>query len=147
MMNFFNLLADETTKKGSGVMMYVILGVFVLLMVAMYFMSSRNRKKQQRQQEDMFSRIGVGTEIKTIGGIIGTVVELDAQAGTYVLETGSGNNKSTMKIDKLAIYTADVAGKPVVQEAAAEQAPAEEAVEEIVPVEEKVEEKTEEKDA
>ena len=67
-------------------------------MVGMYFMNGRNRKKQQQQQENMFARIGIGTEIKTIGGIIGTVVELDAEAGTYVIETGIAGKTATMKI-------------------------------------------------
>ena len=121
MLNFLNLLAEEE-GKGNNWMIYIFLGVFVLLMVGMYFINGRNRKKQQQQQENMFARIGIGTEIKTIGGIIGTVVELDAEAGTYVIETGIGDKKATMKIDKLAIYTADVANKPVVEEAKAEEA-------------------------
>ncbi len=112
MFNFFNLLADEA-GKGGGWMIYIFLGVFVLLMIGMYFINGRNRKKQAQQQENMFARIGIGTEIKTIGGIIGTVVELDAQAGTYVIETGIDGSKATMKIDKLAIYTANVGDAPI----------------------------------
>ena len=121
MFNFFNLLADEAENKGGGWMIYIFLGVFVLLMIGMYFINGRNRKKQAQQQENMFARIGIGTEIKTIGGIIGTVVELDAEAGTYVIETGIDGSKATMKIDKLAIYTANVGDAPVVEEVKAEE--------------------------
>ena len=125
MLNFLNLLAEEE-GKGGGWMIYIFLGVLVLLMVGMYFMNGRNRKKQQQQQENMFARIGIGTEIKTIGGIIGTVVELDVEAGTYVIETGIAGKTATMKIDKLAIYTANV--DTAVAPAAKEEPKAEETV-------------------
>ena len=138
MFNFFNLLADEADKNGGGWMIYIFLGVFVLLMIGMYFINGRNRKKQAQQQENMFARIGIGTEIKTIGGIIGTVVELDAEAGTYVIETGIDGSKATMKIDKLAIYTANVGDAPVAKAEPVEEVKAED---EAQQVEETVEEK------
>ena len=43
----------------------------------------------------------------TIGGIVGTVVSVDDEANTFVLQTGSDENPNYIKFDKVAIYSSE----------------------------------------
>ncbi len=42
----------------------------------MWFMSSRSRKKQAKKRKDMLSSLSKGDKITSIGGIVGTVIEI-----------------------------------------------------------------------
>ncbi len=134
-----NLLASKTTT-------YVILGVLLLLMIAFFVYNMLTNKKRAAQREEMVAKtLKVGNEILTIGGIKGTIVEVD-EDGSFVLETGSESNKSYMKFDKAAfhsvvnqaaeaqteVYSDDFAEKN-------EEAPADTAEEANAPAEEKEE--------
>jgi len=48
----------------------------VLLFVVMYFMLFRGPRKQQQQQRQMVQTLKKNDRVRTIGGIIGTVVEV-----------------------------------------------------------------------
>lgn len=52
--------------------LYIMIGFLVL----MYFFSSRTRKKQAAKRREMLNALSKGDKITTIGGIIGTVVEI-----------------------------------------------------------------------
>ena len=65
-------------------------GLFYVLLI----LPQRRRRKQM---EEMRSRIGVGADVRTIGGIVGTVVGEDEE--TFTLDVGG----STLKIIKRAI--------------------------------------------
>src|SRR5580698_7137767 len=54
----------------------------------MIFMTSRGRKKQQAQQLSMRSALAVGVEARTIGGLVGEVVEITDEH--VVIETTPG---------------------------------------------------------
>jgi len=51
----------------------------------------------------MINNLRVGDKIKTIGGFIGTIIEV-CEDGAFIIETGSATKKSYMKVDKSAIY-------------------------------------------
>ena len=55
------------------------------------------QKRRRKKAEQMRSDIGVGAEVRTIGGIVGTVVAEDEE--TFTIDLGG----STMKIIKRAI--------------------------------------------
>ncbi len=59
----------------------------VLLFVLMYFMLFRGPKKRQQQQQQMVQSLKKNDRVQTIGGIIGTVLEV-------------GENEITLKIDE-----------------------------------------------
>lgn len=86
------------------VLIVVVLAVFV---VFMFVMPMFNRRKADSQYKVMLDNVKTGYKIKTIGGIIGTVVDVDntnpAQK-LVTIETGMGNNKATMQIDINAVY-------------------------------------------
>lgn len=127
LMNLLALVNDDNTQQpagNSGWWIYIVLGVLVVGMVLMMIIPQR---KQKKRQEEMMSKLGLGSIVTTIGGIVGEVVELDDK---YIwLLTGSGDNKSTMQFVRQAIHTIDPApGSP---EAMAEQKAEKEQADEI----------------
>lgn len=126
---FMNLLADA-----GG---YIAIGVVLLLLIAFFVWSFLSQKKKQKAYNETIAAIRPGNKVKTIGGIVGEVVEVNDEEGTFVLKTGdSQGNASFMKFDKQAIYQTDA--KPA-------EAPAAEEGEEQAP-EEPFEKAEEEKD-
>ena len=65
------------------ILIYVV--VFGALMI---FMTTRGRKKQAAQSQMMQQALAVGAEVRTIGGLIGTVVDLTDEH--VVVETTPG---------------------------------------------------------
>ncbi len=128
----FNLLA-EGGATGSWIMVVVLL----LVMVGFMVYSNYTQKKRQKETQETLNAIQPGNKVKTIGGVCGVVVEICAEDGTFVLETGTEKSgKSYIKFDKQAIYQTDAVAKkeetPVAEEVKAEE-----------PVEEKTEESNE----
>ena len=52
--------------------MFLLIG----LLIAMFVFSSRSRKKQETKRREMLDAIKKGDTVTSIGGIIGTVIEL-----------------------------------------------------------------------
>jgi preprotein translocase subunit YajC len=109
-MNFlFNLLssvADSSGQQPAGcqsnelIIWIPLIGMLVLFWV----IQGRQRKKQQAEVQKKMESIKVGDVVKTIGLIYGEVVEIDKDMDTFVLKTGSEENFSFIKVDKMAIY-------------------------------------------
>ena len=134
---WMNLLADET-QNTSSFMDYLWIIVIIVVLVAFFVWSFISQKKKQKAFNETINAIKPGSKVKTIGGIVGEVVEINDEEGTFVLKTGdSEGNYSYMKFDKQAIYQTDAKPEPA--------APAEEKKEEAPAVEEKTEEAPEEK--
>lgn len=74
---------------------------FVVMIALFYFMLIRPQKKQQKAMKTMLENLAVGDKVVTIGGIHGKIVSI--KDDTVVLETGSGNDKSTIKFSKGSI--------------------------------------------
>ena len=137
---FYNLLADEAaeTSGSSNVMTYVFLGIMLVIIIGLFIYSSISNKKKQKQGQEMVNSLKIGDRVKTIGGICGFVHEINNAENTFVLETGTDENKSYVKFDKGAIYqTAPAQGNCV---PAKEEKPEESKVDSA---DVKVEEKTE----
>ena len=67
----------------------VLIILMVVLFGGMFFMQARNAKKNKKAQEEMRNQVVVGAEVMTIGGIIGTIVEMDNSKNTITIESGS----------------------------------------------------------
>lgn len=133
---YFNLLADAS--QWTSIIPVIII---VVLLIAFFVWSFISQRKKQKAFNETINSIKPGNKVKTIGGIVGEVVEVNDEEGTFVLKTGdSEGNCSYMKFDKQAIYQTDAKPEEPVKEAAEEEAK-EEAPSE--PAEEKVEEKEE----
>lgn len=136
---WMNLLADET-QNTSSFMDYLWIIVIIVVLVAFFVWSFISQKKKQKAFNETINAIKPGSKVKTIGGIVGEVVEINDEEGTFVLKTGdSEGNYSYMKFDKQAIYQTDAKPEPAA-------ASAEEKKEEAPAVEEKTEEAEEKKD-
>ena len=133
MLTLLNFLSDGSSSgSGSntaannsmGWMTWVIFGVLIVGMILMMIIPQRKAKKRQ---EEMMSKLGVGSIITSIGGIVGKVIQLDDE---YIwIETGMDGTATTMKLLRQAIHSiAPAEGSP---EAKAQAQAAEEETDEI----------------
>ena len=60
--------------------------VMLLVMVGMMFFMSRNQKKQYQKRMESLNKLQKGYEVITIGGLYGTVDEVDTERKTVVLD-------------------------------------------------------------
>lgn len=67
---------------------FVFLGI---LLVGLYFFSIRPQQKREKETQSMRSKMEVGDEIITRGGIVGRVVSI--KDDTLLIETGSDRVK------------------------------------------------------
>lgn len=68
-------------------MEYAILIVIVVMMFGMMFLQSRKAKQQQAERQDFRANLQPGTEIITIGGVIGKVVSVDTEYEEIVIDS------------------------------------------------------------
>jgi len=90
----------------STIIMLVILGV--ALIVIMFVMPRLRGKNQQTTINTLHSLVVPGAVVKTIGGIIGTIVDvkqISPKEKIFVLQTGEEPTKTTMTFDMAALYT------------------------------------------
>lgn len=80
---------DQSAPNASPFGGPMIWGLFALIIV-MFWWSSRSKKKQEQKHRDMLSSLKKGDKITTIGGIIGTVIEVrDDEVVVKVDETNN----------------------------------------------------------
>ncbi|HEY1826822.1 MAG TPA: preprotein translocase subunit YajC [Acidimicrobiales bacterium] len=84
---------STTTKSSLG--SELVLPVLLVLAVAFYyFFYKPQQRKMKEAREKQGSDIGVGDEVQTIGGIIGTVLEVHGDR--YTLLTGALNDDGNL---------------------------------------------------
>ena len=77
-----NFLTDTGVPAGAGTGSTIIM--LVLMLAIFYFMLIRPENKRKKEAEQMRSSVKKGDQITTIGGVIGTVV--DVKENNIVLE-------------------------------------------------------------
>ena len=80
-----NFLTDTGVPAGAGMGSTIIM--LVLMLAISYFMLIRPENKRKKEAEQMRSSVKKGDQITTIGGVIGTVV--DVKENNIVLETSA----------------------------------------------------------
>ena len=80
-----NFLTDTGVSAGAGMGSTIIM--LVLMLAIFYFMLIRPENKRKKEAEQMRSSVKKGDQITTIGGVIGTVV--DVKENNIVLETSA----------------------------------------------------------
>ena len=78
----------------------VTLFPFVLIGLALYFVMIRPQRKRMQAQQSLLSRLEVGDDVLTIGGIFGTIRYIDEDAGELTLEIAPG---TTIRIVRSAV--------------------------------------------
>ena len=98
-MNFLteNLLGGGGTTI---IMIVLMIGVF-------YFLLIRPENKRKKEAEELRSSLKVGDTITTIGGIVGTVVDIKEER--FVIETGA--DRVRVEFQKWALSTNETAVK------------------------------------
>ena len=107
MVNFLTAGLETGTGMGSTLIMMVI------MIAVFYFMLIRPENKRKKEAEQMRSNVKVGDEITTIGGIVGTIV--DVKETRIVLETGA--DQVRIELEKWAISSNETAAENAKAEA------------------------------
>jgi preprotein translocase subunit YajC len=81
-----DILAQDAPAGGSGI--FTIL-IFALPLLMFFFLQRSNRRRVQ-QQRMMQQGVEEGEEILTTGGIFGTVIEVDEDEDTMLVEIAPG---------------------------------------------------------
>lgn len=104
-----NILSATATGTGMGSTLLMM----VLMIAIFYFMLIRPENKRKKEAEQMRSAVRKGDKITTIGGIVGTVV--DVKETRIVLETGA--DQVRIELEKWAISTNETAAENAKAEA------------------------------
>ena len=100
----------ETTAAGGGLL--GMLPMIAAMLAVMYFMLIRPENKRKKEAEQLRSNIKSGDKVTTIGGIVGTVV--DVKGDTFVMETSA--DQVRIEFAKWALSTNDSAAEAAKEE-------------------------------
>jgi preprotein translocase subunit YajC len=97
-----NILTENLLGGGGTtiIMIVLMIGVF-------YFMLIRPENKRKKEAEELRTSLKVGDTIVTIGGIVGTVVDIKEEK--FVIETGA--DRVRIEFQKWALSTNETAMK------------------------------------
>ena len=109
----FHFLADAASSEVPAGCMFSPIIMLVLMGVVFYFMLIRPENKRKKEAEQMRSSVKTGDRITTIGGIVGTVVNV--KDDKIVLETGA--DQVRIELAKWAISTNETAAAAAKAEA------------------------------
>ena len=73
----------------------------ILMLAVLYFIMIRPQRKRDKRTKEMLAALLVGDKIITIGGIHGKIIAIKDE--DLVIETGSGAEKSAIKISRWAV--------------------------------------------
>lgn len=97
--------------------------ILVVAMVCMMMFQTRNAKKRQAEMRSFHESLEPGTEIITIGGIIGKIVSVDTQYEEIVIDSeGSLMRVSFRAVNRLYVRPAFISDEEVEEAAQAEEA-------------------------
>jgi len=88
------IAAASTTNSSNPLTLFLPL---VLMGGVFYFLLIRPQQKRVRAQQALVNAVEVGDEIMTTGGIFGTIVELDDDEGTVLVEIAPGTQIRMVK--------------------------------------------------
>ena len=110
MLYFLEAATQPTNNSGGGMGMILTL---VAMVAIFYFMMIRPENKRKKEAEAMRSALKVGDKIVTIGGIVGTVV--DIKDDKFVIETSA--DRVRVELMKWALSTNESGAERAKEEA------------------------------
>jgi preprotein translocase subunit YajC len=108
------LVVAATKSSTSSASSYTFLIFIVIVVVALYFLFLRPNQQKARRQREENAAIGVGDRVVTIGGIVGTIEEMQGDRVVLVSENpglGSVGASST----RLVVLRSAIARKAPVE--------------------------------
>lgn len=82
-----NTILLDAAQQGGGYSMIIMM---VVLFAVMYFFMIRPQNKKQKEIQKFRDALTVGQDVVTIGGIHGTIKNINAEEGTVTLEVATG---------------------------------------------------------
>lgn len=76
---------------------YIFLIVILVFMIVMMVVQTRKSKQQQQERKNFWDNMQPGTLVQTIGGLIGSVVEVDQEYEEVVLESEGSRLRFSFK--------------------------------------------------
>ena len=111
-----HFLTDAATgAQGGGLL--GMLPMLLIMLGVMYFMLIRPENKRKKEAEQMRSAMKNGDKITTIGGIMGTVVDIKSES--FVIETSA--DQVRMELAKWALSTNETSAERAKEEAKKKQ--------------------------
>ena len=104
---------DATTTGAAGADLMSTIPMLLIMVAVFYFMLIRPENKRKKEAENMRSNVKVGDDITTIGGVIGTVVNV--KDDKIVIETSA--DQVRIEFAKWAISSNDTANARAKEEA------------------------------
>jgi preprotein translocase subunit YajC len=102
-MNFILSLATSTPAPTSGGLgggnTWLLLGYIVFFGALMYFLIFLPQKRREKKTKQMLDTLMVGSVVTTIGGMVGTVININEDEVTVE----SGITKTQVKFKKWAV--------------------------------------------
>lgn len=80
--------------------MYIILGGFFVVMIVMTVIPQR---KQKKKAQEMMSSLTVGDKIMTIGGFVGTIIEINTDNDRFTINIGTDDQPVSVVLVRNAI--------------------------------------------
>ena len=112
------LFLEETVPQANPAGGLIGMLPMLLIMVALfYFMLIRPENKRKKEAEQLRSAMKNGDKITTIGGIVGTVV--DVKSDRFVIETGA--DQVRIELMKWSLSTNETAEEAAKEEAKKKQ--------------------------
>lgn len=90
-------------QAGAGGTSYLMMLPYLLIFVIFYFLILRPMQKQKKDQQKMLSELKNGDMVLTTGGIIGTIVAIQADDDTLVLRVKPDNVK--VQVSRAAVQS------------------------------------------
>ena len=114
-----HFLADAATGQGQaqGGGLLGMLPMLLIMVGVFYFMLIRPENKRKKEAEQLRSAVKNGDKVTTIGGIVGTVV--DVKSETFVMETSA--DQVRIEFAKWALSTNETAAEAAKEEAKKKQ--------------------------
>jgi preprotein translocase subunit YajC len=79
-----------TESAGSSTAFITTMLVYAAFMVAIYFLFMRPNRKEQKQKAQVLASLAVGDSVRTTGGFIGTVIDINDDM--VIVEFGNNKN-------------------------------------------------------
>jgi preprotein translocase subunit YajC len=98
-----SILAQDAQAQANPLIAFLPL---ILMGVVFYFLLIRPQNQRRRAQMQMQSEIGVGDEVITTAGIYGTIVEVEDEFGTVILEVAQ-NTQMRFRREAIAQLVTD----------------------------------------
>lgn len=85
-----NMLLAATTENPGGMSLITIVLIYAVIFGVMYLLLIRPRNKEQKQKAQILSQLAVGDSVRTTGGFIGTIIDINDEM--VIVEFGNNRN-------------------------------------------------------